>query len=119
MVAECFFKLLGWATSEEKDAGFLSIASVLGVCVDLSHTRRGIISTYNTEARKLKLVNSIDGLLERGRFGKGELATLRGRFFCSLKFRSLAKAVQFLLRLCRSRLSLILVGPLTKNFPLF
>ena len=79
MVAECFFKLLGWATSEEKDVGFLSVARVLGVCVDLSDTRRGIVSTYNTEARKLELVNSIDGLLERGRFGKGELATLRGR----------------------------------------
>ena len=76
MVAECFFKLLGWATSEEKDAGFLSVARVLGVCIDLSDSRSGLVSTYNTEARKLELVN---GLLERGKFGKGELATLRGR----------------------------------------
>ena len=76
MVAECFFKR---ATSDEKDAGFLSIARVLGVCIVLSDTRSGIVSTYNTKARRLELVGSIDGLLERGRFGKGELATLRGR----------------------------------------
>ena len=79
MVAECFFKLLGWATSEEKDAGFLSVARVLGVCIDLSDSRSGIVSTYNTEARRLELISFIDGLLERGHFGKGELATLRGR----------------------------------------
>ena len=79
MVAECFFKLLGWATSEEKDAGFLSVARVLGVCIDLSDSHSGIVSTYNTEARRLELIASIDSLLERGRFGKGELATLRGR----------------------------------------
>ena len=127
MVAECFFKLLGWATSEEKDAGFLSIASVLGVCVDLSDTRRGIVSTYNTEARKLELISSIDGLLERGRFGKGELATLRGRLLfaenqifgkgCTVFVKTLSRYVEsyscgaidnelsFVLRMLRFRIS--------------
>ena len=118
MVAECFFKLLGWATSEEKDAGFLSIARVLGVCVDLSDTRRGIVSTYSTEARKLELVSSIDGLLERGRFGKGELATLRGRLLFA-ENQIFGKGCTVFVKPCRGMLNLILVGLLTVSFPLF
>ena len=127
MVAECFFRLLGWATSEEKDAGFLSVARVLGVCIDLSDSRSGIVSTYNTEARKLELVNSIDGLLERGKFGKSELATLRGRLLfaenqifgkgCTIYVKTLSRYVEsyscgaidgelsFVLKMLRFRIS--------------
>lgn len=61
-----------------KGAGFLAVVRVLGMCIDLSDARNCIVSTYNTDARRLELVSIINGLLERGRFVKGELATLRG-----------------------------------------
>lgn len=123
-----FFKLLDWATSEEKDAGFLSVARVLGVCIDLTDSRSGIVSTYNSEARRLELISLIDGLLERGHFGKGELATLRGRLLfaenqifgkgCTIYVRILSRYVEsyvcgavdkelsFVLSMLRDRISL-------------
>ena len=79
MISEAFFDFLGWETREEKDAGFLTTAKVLGVCVDLTDCHLGLVAVFNTEQRKSELCCSIDTILEAGVVGKGELPTLRGR----------------------------------------
>ena len=79
MVVTSFFTMLGWDVSDEKDAGFLTVARALGVCIDLSDSTSGMVSVYNTEARKSEIRDSIDKLLEAGSYKKGELLTLRGR----------------------------------------
>ena len=79
MVVSSFFSMLGWDVSDEKDAGFLTVARVLGLCIDLSEARLGLVSVYNTDARKSEIRDSIDKLLELGTYKKGELLTLRGR----------------------------------------
>ena len=71
--------MLGWDVSDEKDAGFLTVARVLGVCIDLYDTKSGLVSVYNTDARKTEIKDSIDKLLETGAYKRGELLTLRGR----------------------------------------
>ena len=65
--------------TSEKDSGFLSVARILGVCIDLSECRLGMVSIFNTEQRKRELGSTIDGLVEKGSTRKGELPTLRGR----------------------------------------
>ena len=79
MVVASFFTMLGWDVSDEKDAGFLTVARALGVCIDLSDSKSGLVSVYNTDARKSEIRDSIDKLLETGSYKKGELLTLRGR----------------------------------------
>ena len=79
MVVTSFFSMLGWDESDEKDAGFLTVARVLGVCIDLSDTKSGLVSVYNTDSRKTEIKDSIDKLLETGAYKRGELLTLRGR----------------------------------------
>ena len=79
MVVTSFFTMLGWDVSDEKDAGFLTVARVLGVCIDLSDTKSGLVSVYNTDVRKSEIRDSIDKLLETGAYKRGELLTLRGR----------------------------------------
>ena len=79
MVVTSFFSMLGWDVSDEKDAGFLTVARVLGVCIDLSDTKSGLVSVYNTDSRKTEIKDSIDKLLETGAYKRGELLTLRGR----------------------------------------
>ena len=79
MVVSSFFSMLGWDVSDEKDAGFLTVARVLGVCIDLSDTKSGLVSVYNTDARKSEIRESIDKLLEAGIYRRGELLMLRGR----------------------------------------
>ena len=79
MVVSSFFSMLGWDVSDEKGAGFLTVARVLGVCIDLSDTKSGLVSVYNTDARKSEIRDSIDKLLETGTYKRGELLTLRGR----------------------------------------
>ena len=78
-VVSSFFETLGWEVTSEKDSGFLSVGRILGVCVDLSECRRGMVSVFNTEQRKSELGSTIDMLLEVGSTKKGELPTLRGR----------------------------------------
>ena len=78
-VVSSFFETLGWEVTSEKDSGFLSVARILGVCIDLSECRLGMVSIFNTEQRKSELGSMIDGLLEKGSTRKGELPTLRGR----------------------------------------
>ena len=78
-VVSSFFETLGWEVTSEKDSGFLSVARILGVCIDLSDCKRCLVSIFNTEQRKSELGSMIDGSLERGTTKKGELPTLRGR----------------------------------------
>ena len=79
LIVMALFNLLGWGVSEEKDAGFLSVARVLGVCIDLSEANIMILKLYNTESRKAEIKSSIDEILKRGSLKKGELLSLRGR----------------------------------------
>ena len=79
LIVMALFNLLGWGVSEEKDAGFLSVARVVGVCVDLSDANIMLLKLYNTESRKAEIKNSIDEILGRGSLKKGELLSLRGR----------------------------------------
>ena len=66
MVVSSFFSMLGWDVSDEKDPVFVTVARVLGVCIDLSDTRQNLVSVYNTDVRKAEIRDSIDKLLGAG-----------------------------------------------------
>ena len=84
LIVQAFFETLGWETAAEKGGAFESCAEALGVLIDLSDScLAGRVMVRNTEKRTKELVASIRSLIERGRFKKGELLTLRGRLqFC-------------------------------------
>ena len=77
--------------TDEKDSGFLSVAGILGICIDMTECKLGVVSAFNTEQGKSELGSRIDELLERGSSRKGELPTSRG----SLLFASLLR-IRFL-----------------------
>ena len=60
LIVMALFNLLGWGVSEEKGAGFLNVARVLGVCIDLSEANIMLLKLYNTELRKAEIKSSID-----------------------------------------------------------
>ena len=79
LIVMALFNLLGWGVSEEKDAGFLSVARVLGVCIDLTEVDIKLMKIYNTEVRNEEIKVTANDILHRGSLKKGELQSLRGR----------------------------------------
>ena len=73
------FELLGWETSEEKEAGFGTLARILGVKIDLSGSRLGTFSVMNVEGRVKDLTKCIDEMIQKGNVSVAEIRILRGR----------------------------------------
>ena len=74
-----FFALLNWEVSGEKDGGFSSIARALGVEINLSDARLGLVYVCNTEARKKSLNEMITNIIHNGGASAREFESLRGR----------------------------------------
>ena len=79
MAQELIFRLLGWETSSEKEAGFRTLAKILGVQVDLSDSMLGRFSVSNVESRVNEMVATINAVLGRGTLSAAEMRILRGR----------------------------------------
>ena len=92
-IANSFFAMLGWETSDEKGGVFASMARALGVVFDLSDFIHLKVHVCNSESRCKELSASIQGILDKGRFRRAEMETLRGRliFAESQVFGRLAK----------------------------
>ena len=73
------FTLIGWETSDEKDAGFSSVAKALGVEICLDDIRLGLLKVQNTEARKRELASTIETIVSNGGAHAKEFECLRGR----------------------------------------
>ena len=81
LVVSAFFSLLGWEIADDKGSAFDSCAKALGVIFDLSSCNSGIVYVKNTVERQRELESFIDGILQRGKLQRGELAVLRGRLW--------------------------------------
>ena len=68
--------------TDEKDSGFLSVARVLRICIDLTECRLGMVSVFNTEQRKSELGSTVDELLKRGSCKKVSFPPYGGGFVC-------------------------------------
>ncbi|CAE7403450.1 pol [Symbiodinium sp. CCMP2592] len=79
LVLRSYFALIGWETSDEKDAGFKSVAKALGVEFSLDEIHLGLLRVQNTEARKRELVSTIESIVQQGGAHAKELECLRGR----------------------------------------
>ncbi|CAE7790276.1 unnamed protein product [Symbiodinium sp. CCMP2592] len=79
LVLRSYFALIGWETSDEKDAGFKSVAKALGVEFSLDEIHLGLLRVQNTEARKRELVSTIESIVQQGGVHAKELECLRGR----------------------------------------
>ncbi|CAE7560207.1 unnamed protein product [Symbiodinium sp. CCMP2592] len=79
LVLRSYFALVGWETSDEKDAGFKSVAKALGVEFSLGEIHLGLLRVQNTEARKRELVSTIESIVQQGGAHAKELECLRGR----------------------------------------
>ena len=71
--------MIGWETSDEKDAGFSSVAKALGVEICLDDIRLGLLKVQNTEARKRELASTIETIVANGGAHAKEFECLRGR----------------------------------------
>ena len=78
-VISTFFKMLGWATSVDKENDFSSSLKALGLVIDLSEVKLLRVSFNNTEERRFEVCRDIDAILAVGRLGKSEGQRIRGR----------------------------------------
>lgn len=78
-IIDNLFSALGWATSSEKNSKFSSLARALGVVFDLADTRLLKVTVSNSEHRGKEIGDTIDSFLDKGRFRKAEMESLRGR----------------------------------------
>ena len=84
-IAELIFGLTGWIFAKEgaKHVSFSQVVSVLGISIDLSHSKDGRCLFANTEKRISELKQSLSKCLEEGTLSKAMSLQLRGRLgFC-------------------------------------
>ena len=83
LIQTSFFTLLGWETASEKDFGFGFVTRALGVQIDLSDCRIGLVKICNTMSRRQELEQLIDKILSSPSVSGSVLTSLRGRLqFC-------------------------------------
>ena len=73
------FTLLGWLTSVDKGSDFSAIACVLGLELNLSDCKLGLVYLQNTEKRKAELAEKLTAIIESGKLHPKDGATVRGR----------------------------------------
>ena len=90
LIQTSFFTLLGWETASEKDFGFGFVTRALGVQIDLSDCRIGLVKICNTMSRRQELEQLIDEILSSPSVSGSVLTSLRGGDFSSATIRYLA-----------------------------
>ena len=78
LVVSTFFKMLGWATSVDKENVFDTSLKALGVMIDLSDVRRLKVKFGNSLERKFEVCRDLKSVLEKGELSKAEGQRLRG-----------------------------------------
>lgn len=75
------FKLLGWAFAEsgDKSLDFAECFQALGIVIDLSRVRDGLVFFKNTERRVAEIKAFVGKVLDDGRLPHHEALRLRGR----------------------------------------
>eukprot|EP00435_Cladocopium_sp_Y103_P032478 s3318_g8.t1 len=75
------FKAMGWVLSEDpdKDKGFSTVFSALGVEFDLSDVGAGVLRVGNTAKRRAELSELVRGFLDADRISVGDAESLRSR----------------------------------------
>ena len=115
LIQTSFFALLGWETATEKDAGFAYVTRALGVQIDLSDCRLGLVKLCNTESRRSELKRTIDDILTSPSVAGSALTSLRGRLqFCDKQIfgRMASLKLKVLSRYCDRKGSVRLDDPL-------
>ena len=81
MTVKFLFQTLGWVLSEdpEKDKGFNSTFTALGVEFDLTQTHAGVLRIGNTQKRRDELAVMVQGFLDADRLTCAESESLRSR----------------------------------------
>ena len=78
-VVGTFFKMLGWATSIDKENDFSYALKALGISIDLSDVKQLRVRFSNTEERRFEVTRDIQEILKTSKLGKSEGQRLRGR----------------------------------------
>eukprot|EP00438_Fugacium_kawagutii_P024944 Skav213201 [mRNA] locus=scaffold2826:375883:385109:- [translate_table: standard] len=73
------FSFLGWKLSEDKLLPFDSVCKVLGVRLDLSNAKFGIVKVSNTPGRVEELVGELNHVIRENRLSRKDGEKLRGR----------------------------------------
>ena len=78
-VVLAFFKMLGWATSIDKENDFDCSLKALGIVIDLSDVKLLKVRFANTDERRFEVWHDIRAILETGQLGRSEGQRIRGR----------------------------------------
>lgn len=78
-VVSTFFKMLGWATSVDKENDFSCNLKALGITIDLSDVKHLRVYFANTDERRFEVTGDIKEILRVGTLGKSEGQRIRGR----------------------------------------
>ncbi len=78
-VVSTFFKMLGWATSIDKENEYDSSLKALGILIDLSEVKLLKIRLANTDESRFEVCHDIKAILKAGRLGRSEGQRIRGR----------------------------------------
>ena len=79
MCVTVLFTALRWDVAEDKDDRFSELGKVLGLEIDLSEYRLGLVRFQSTESRRSELYEDIKAHLAKGTLNPKEGARLRGR----------------------------------------
>ena len=78
-VVSTYFKMLGWATSIDKENDFADNLKVLGITIDLSEVKLLKVRFANTDERRFEVCHDIRAILKSGQLGRSEGQRIRGR----------------------------------------
>lgn len=102
--AEGFLDLVGWKFSmkDTKRCPMAASFSVLGVTVDLSASKSGIVVVRNKESRVLQIKQEIAEIIRSGSFSTAVASSLRGRLQFA-ESQTFGRAINLFMRACNSR----------------
>ncbi len=78
-VVGTFFKVLGWATSIDKENEFSGSLKALGILIDLSEVKLLKVRFSNTDERRFEVTHDIKAILKSGKLNRSEGQRIRGR----------------------------------------
>lgn len=102
--AEGFLDLVGWkfSTKESKRSPMAQIFSVLGVTVDLTSCRSGIVVIRNKESRVAQIKHEISEIIRSRSFPPAVASSLRGRLQFA-ESQTFGRAINLFMRACNAR----------------
>ena len=78
-VVSTFFKMLGWATSIDKETEFSGSLKALGILIDLSEVKLLKVYFSNTDEHRFEVTHDIKAILKSGKLCRSEGQRIRGR----------------------------------------